>query len=175
MVVLSAYQQMRNQKQPVLSEVGEDNFDRAFRFLKPGKQATYPTLQCSLFRNLVCTFVSSEDRNSNSYSTLAVIQGHADATKTFSQDELDKTIGFLTTALQPVFNPGPEEEIDQADPNAVRQTSELGTEDVGAMKALTSHHIEDTSGVGRFTADVIDGRLPKLERGNLTLVAAASS
>ena len=37
MVVLSAYQQMRNQKQPVLSEVGEDNFDRAFKFLKPGE------------------------------------------------------------------------------------------------------------------------------------------
>lgn len=37
MVVISAYQQMRNQKEPVLSELGEDNFDRAFSFVKPGK------------------------------------------------------------------------------------------------------------------------------------------
>jgi hypothetical protein len=36
MVVVSAYQQMRNQKQPVLSELGEDNFDSAFSFFKPG-------------------------------------------------------------------------------------------------------------------------------------------
>jgi len=78
---------------------------------------------------------------------LAVIQGHADATKTFSQDELTKTIHFLTTALQPVFNPGPEEDTVAADPNAVQQTSKLAPEDVEAMKALTSHHIEDTSGV----------------------------
>jgi hypothetical protein len=36
MVVVSAYQQMRNQKEPVLSELGEDNFDSAFSFFKPG-------------------------------------------------------------------------------------------------------------------------------------------
>ncbi|KAF3770026.1 hypothetical protein M406DRAFT_335784 [Cryphonectria parasitica EP155] len=40
MVVISAYQQMRNQKEPVLSELGEDNFDRAFSFFKPVIQGT---------------------------------------------------------------------------------------------------------------------------------------
>lgn len=36
-IVLSAYKQMSNQAEPVLSDVGEDNFDRAFNFFKPSK------------------------------------------------------------------------------------------------------------------------------------------
>lgn len=36
LVVLSAYKQMRNQDQSVLADFGEDNFDRAFSFFKPG-------------------------------------------------------------------------------------------------------------------------------------------
>ncbi|THH03724.1 hypothetical protein EW145_g6055 [Phellinidium pouzarii] len=36
MVVLGAYKQMRSQEEPILSDVDEDNFDRAFDFLKPG-------------------------------------------------------------------------------------------------------------------------------------------
>ena len=35
-VVLSAYKQMRSQSTDVLSDVGEDNFDKAFSFLRPG-------------------------------------------------------------------------------------------------------------------------------------------
>ncbi|KAF9783765.1 FAD/NAD(P)-binding domain-containing protein [Thelephora terrestris] len=34
-VVLSAYKQMRSQGDSILSDVGEDNFDRAFRFFRP--------------------------------------------------------------------------------------------------------------------------------------------
>ena len=35
-VVLSAYKQMKSQGDNVLSDIDEDNFDRAFRFLRPG-------------------------------------------------------------------------------------------------------------------------------------------
>ena len=34
-VVLSAYKQIRNLEQPVLSDIDEDNFDKAFEFFKP--------------------------------------------------------------------------------------------------------------------------------------------
>lgn len=37
LVVMSGYQQIRNQKQAVLADVDEDNFDRAFDILRPGK------------------------------------------------------------------------------------------------------------------------------------------
>jgi hypothetical protein len=35
-VVLSAYKQIRAQSKDVLCDVGEDNFDKAFSFLRPG-------------------------------------------------------------------------------------------------------------------------------------------
>lgn len=37
LVVLSAYKQLRAQNLNILSDVGEDNYDRAFAFLRPGK------------------------------------------------------------------------------------------------------------------------------------------
>ena len=74
-----------------------------------------------------------------------------------------------------MFNPGPEQDLEAENPNALMESSDLSVDDIEAMKALTSHHIEDTSSVHRFTADVIDGRVPRLERGNLTLVAASVS
>lgn len=37
LVVMSAYQQIRNQTKAVLADVDEDNFDRAFDILRPGK------------------------------------------------------------------------------------------------------------------------------------------
>ena len=42
LVVLSAYKQMCNQHEHVLSDFGEDNFDRAFNFFKPSK-SYYPS------------------------------------------------------------------------------------------------------------------------------------
>ncbi|KAL4243602.1 flavin-dependent halogenase family protein [Abortiporus biennis] len=40
LVVLGVYKQIRNQSQPVLSDVGEDNFDRAFDSIRPVIQGT---------------------------------------------------------------------------------------------------------------------------------------
>jgi len=34
--VLSAYRQMRNQERPILADIEEDNFDRAFDIFRPG-------------------------------------------------------------------------------------------------------------------------------------------
>ena len=36
LVVLGAYKQIRAQSEDVLSDVGEDNFDKAFNYLRPG-------------------------------------------------------------------------------------------------------------------------------------------
>lgn len=36
MVVMGAYKQMKAQDEPILSDVNEQDFDRAFDFLKPG-------------------------------------------------------------------------------------------------------------------------------------------
>lgn len=39
-VVLSAYKQMRSQSQDLMSDVSEDNFDKAFDMLRPVIQGT---------------------------------------------------------------------------------------------------------------------------------------
>ncbi|KAH8195389.1 hypothetical protein TruAng_010446 [Truncatella angustata] len=131
LVVLGTYQQMRNQEAPVLSEVGEDNFDRAFKFFQP------------------------------------VIQGTSDSTDKFTQADLTKTVSFLTAALTPVMRPdGP----DASQKPLLGKNELVGAEDEEALKALVMHHQSDTAhGLDKFTTDVIDGRIPRLERGNLTL------
>ena len=40
-VVLSAYKQIRAQSKDVLCDVGEDNFNKAFHFLRPGIDHTH--------------------------------------------------------------------------------------------------------------------------------------
>jgi len=37
LVVLSAYKQIRAQSLDILTDIDEDNYDRAFQFLRPGK------------------------------------------------------------------------------------------------------------------------------------------
>lgn len=50
LVVLSAYKQMRNQKEAVLSDFNEDNFDRAFSFFKPSAFSSYRLTTASVVR-----------------------------------------------------------------------------------------------------------------------------
>lgn len=40
-VVLSAYKQIRAQSDDILSDINEDNYDRAFSFLRPGELTTW--------------------------------------------------------------------------------------------------------------------------------------
>jgi hypothetical protein len=60
LVVLGTYKQIRNQEMPVMSDVDEDNFDRAFDILRPGEiDVRFHPLQmlitkCSDTRNSRC-------------------------------------------------------------------------------------------------------------------------
>ena len=40
-VVLSAYKQIRSQSDDILSDIDEDNYDRAFNYLRPGKSVSF--------------------------------------------------------------------------------------------------------------------------------------
>lgn len=50
-VVLSAYKQIRAQSTDVLSDIDEDNYDRAFGFLRP-REFSAINRQLSLLRNV---------------------------------------------------------------------------------------------------------------------------
>ncbi|KAI0472609.1 hypothetical protein GGR56DRAFT_697116 [Xylariaceae sp. FL0804] len=131
LVVLGAYKQMRNQTKDVLTDFGEDNFDRAFSFFKP------------------------------------VIQGTADATAKLTQAEFAKTVDFMSSAFQPVLNP-------DGSKAAGDMTEDLSEEYRKAIQGLRAYHSKDGVGMENWTTDVVDGLVPKLERGGLTLVPATA-
>lgn len=156
LVVLAAYKQMRNQKKGILSGLNEDNFDRAFSFFKP------------------------------------IIQGTADSTSKVTQAELDKTLEFMTKAFEPTFHPKMEkmektETAPEANPNGDTNGSpngetplgskldkELTDTDRAAMSGFLKTQSTHTINMASFTTDVIDGRIPKLERGHLTLTSVTA-
>jgi hypothetical protein len=84
-VVLSAYKQMRAQSKDVLCDVGEDNFDKAFHFLRPGIDYTLiyisPT-HCAYF-------------------TL-VIQGNVDLGPRLSELEVQNALDFCAGLFVPI-------------------------------------------------------------------------
>ncbi|KAI5119655.1 hypothetical protein M0805_007746 [Coniferiporia weirii] len=149
MVVLGAYKQMRAQSEPVLSDVNEDNFDRAFDFLRP------------------------------------VIQGSLDVNKPLSQADVAKTLEFcsnLFESTQPEERVAVVEKIGSTMSNEeeavksamVESKANLTIEEkrvldyVALRKAMRT---EDSLSIKSFVSDTIGGRRPRLERGNLGLMA----
>ncbi|KAE8148643.1 hypothetical protein BDV25DRAFT_131063 [Aspergillus avenaceus] len=120
-VVLSAYTQMCNQAEPVLSEVGEDNFDRAFNFFKP------------------------------------IIQGAADVSTKLTQAEFSHAFNFVVKA----FDRKGETDL----------TSEADRKTISEIRRTQTQNMDN---IESFTMDVIDGRLPRLVKGNLGLELVAA-
>lgn len=83
-VVLSAYKQIRSQRENVLSDIGEDDFDRAFKFLRPGKTPRQHNELWILTRH-----------------TDAVIQGGSDMGRRLSEDELQQALDFCGKLFAP--------------------------------------------------------------------------
>ncbi|KAL4734482.1 hypothetical protein BDV11DRAFT_174721 [Aspergillus similis] len=134
LVVLSAYKQMRNQEQDVLSDFWEDNFDRAFEIFRP------------------------------------VIQGTVEISNTITQAEVSETINFVAKALDPSRHNRLEENPDQ---RKEISPGNNGKDDEGMAEYLTALHMVDmVQETDRFTmgTEVVEGRVPRLERGALTLV-----
>ena len=94
-----------------------------------------------------------------------MIQGTADATNKFTQQEFSQTINFLTQAFLP-----PEYADATEAANAKARYDSLAPEEKEGLKALRTHHIQNVLGLEKFTTDVVDGRVPRLETGKLTLV-----
>ncbi|KAL4900746.1 hypothetical protein BDW74DRAFT_188149 [Aspergillus multicolor] len=138
LVVLSTYRQMKNQREAVLSDFEEKDFDRAFDIFRP------------------------------------VIQGDAEATARITQAEFAKTIAFLAKALDPT----PLDDL----PEEPRQNLQgkwhalgRGDEAEGELEILSALRLgvgTEIFSTGNFTTDVVMGRVPRLVRGELTLVPA---
>jgi len=84
-VVLSAYKQMRAQSKNVLCDVGEDNFDKAFYFLRPGIDHTLLYISPTHYAFL-----------------RLVIQGNADLGPRLSEVEVQNALDFCAGLFVPV-------------------------------------------------------------------------
>jgi hypothetical protein len=85
-VVLSVYKQIRAQSEDVLCDVGEDNFNRAFDFLRPGidhiHRPPFPQHSSHIFA--------------------LVIHGNADLGPRISEGEVQSTLDFCVALFKPV-------------------------------------------------------------------------
>lgn len=83
LVVLGSYKQMKAQRMDVLSNVSEDNFDRAFDLIRPSEWSI----------PLLCTRVCELT------TWTIVIQGTADVNKKVTEDEVERTMDFIKNIL----------------------------------------------------------------------------
>ncbi|KAI5115888.1 hypothetical protein M0805_004499 [Coniferiporia weirii] len=148
MVVLGAYKQMRAQSEPVLSDINEDNFDRAFDFLRPVIQGSLdvnkPLSQADLAKTL--------EFCSNLFEST-------------QPEERDAVVEKIETTMS-----NDEDAVKSA---MVESKANLTIEEkrvldyVALRKAMRT---EDSLSIKSFASDVIGGRRPRLERGSLGLM-----
>jgi hypothetical protein len=162
---MGAYKQIRAQEVPVLSDVNEDNFDRAFDIIRPGRQ-------CFL---IILHFDGS---------IFPVIQGTADASKKLTEDEVQKTMDFcknifaptdpemhevigarlpeLTSATAPIMSEQDiEKVVDPEDEDAKHVLSEIN-----ARKPIHAMY----SGPAHIAMEGVNGLVGRVEWGSLGLI-----
>ena len=101
-----------------------------------------------------------------------MIQGTVDSSDKLSEAEFSKTLDFLIKAFDPnITNGTPKTSIGEGLEHPAKE-GQLSADDLDALRAIRTHHSSVVLNIDSFTTDIVDGRLPKLERGNLTLVEA---
>ncbi|KAJ7501502.1 putative halogenase [Mycena galericulata] len=166
LVVLSAYRQITSQSVPVLSDIDEDNFDRAFDFIRPGTYTAYFTIPLS--------------------HQFPVIQGAADTDPTVTEDILQSTMDFCEHALG-LTDPELHKEVaKRVDPKLMADDGPLlGPKDVAAIagddeeveavlrRIQSRKAVEAIHWQPNFRGETFNGLSIRLERGNLGLERAA--
>ncbi|CAF9915736.1 MAG: hypothetical protein HETSPECPRED_002570 [Heterodermia speciosa] len=154
LVVLSAYKQIRNQNQAVLSDLGEDNLDRAFAHFRPVIQGTSDVSNITE-EELAKTidFCSNAWDGVKPQARAAVLQKMQSVVDDARDSEADESLEARLEAMKE--NLSVEE---QRVMNYIRARQALRTED--------SMHIDN------FSTDVINGLAPNMRRGQLTLIKA---
>ncbi|KAK8137274.1 FAD/NAD(P)-binding domain-containing protein [Apiospora sp. TS-2023a] len=145
LVVLSAYQQIRHQEEPVLSDFDEDNFDRAFSFFRPIIQGTADAAASKLTQaelNKTLEFCA------NAFKPVASDEARVQAVETLNASG-DNGASVDRTELT-------QDQIDALD-------------HVRARKMMRT---EDTMNIDSFGTDAIGNLVPRLVRGSLGLQAA---
>ncbi|TFK50413.1 FAD/NAD-binding domain-containing protein [Heliocybe sulcata] len=147
-VVLTAYKQMQNQRQAILSDVDADNFDRVFAMFRPviqGFADNSPELTDKKFDDLIDYCINMFERTKE--------EDHVSTAKKVQPD--------LLSIHGPITS---QKELDEA----------AGPDDLDAKRVLTRINAlrilrNDVSPAG-FSAEEMEGMVVNLRRGELGLV-----
>lgn len=158
MVVIAAYKQMHAQDHAVLSDVDEDNFDRAFEHFRPSMSAPiFIILQPSL-----------------SEWFFSVIQGHSDVAITQFSDDLKATFDFCSKVIEHIGNHNPAQTSVDGD---VPTVPSVGNDQEDSKRVVAPSASHGETGNSKFKAEEMDnlvsdqfhGLSLRLQRGALGL------
>lgn len=191
-VVLSAYKQIRAQNVDVLSDISEDNYDRAFAFLRPSEPLPSRLSRSSLIYHH------------------SVIQGASDMGSRLSESELQKSLDFCVNLFNPT-SPEHHERLSRSgriskelldvtapvmDPAMLESTLRVGHKNISAKpadselssdsEAITEMRmvlrkinarrvVHSEYAINNFEMEPLDGYAVRLERGKLGLFRASQS
>ncbi|KAK4200409.1 tryptophan 2-halogenase, partial [Triangularia verruculosa] len=149
LVVLSAYKQIRHQDEPVLSDFGEDNFDRAFGFFRP-------VIQGVADASVIDNQPSQEELN----KTLEFCAHAFEPVNGLGEEEKAVVEGVL------------EGEKGENGHDGVGYHPDLSPEQLRAVKHIRARRMmrtEDTMNLDSFGSDAIGCLVPNMVRGSLGL------
>ncbi|TDL19003.1 FAD/NAD(P)-binding domain-containing protein [Rickenella mellea] len=163
-VVLSAYRQIRSQTQPVLADVDEDNFDRAFAFFRPviqGAADADPKLSLDELARTIdfCTLAFAPTDASETEAILAKVP--LDQIKPKNSNGPNCTGAYTATN---VWKNDLGLSLSDAEERALKH-----------VRARAALRTEDTINMANFCAEGLEGFVPRVERGKLGLMKIGGS
>ncbi|KAL8687328.1 MAG: hypothetical protein Q9224_005186 [Gallowayella concinna] len=153
LVVISAYRQIRSQKELILSDTGADNIDEAFDLFKPVIQGTADS-----------TSTISHDKLTQTIDFCANAWG--------SVQSEERTTMLRRIATTCSIRPGTAISQDRHRESLEMMKKNLDPEDRRVLDLVLARHtlrMDDSTNINSFTTDIVNGLKPILERGNLTL------
>jgi len=147
MIVLSAYRQMRAQELPVLSDIDEDNFDRAFDLFRPVIQGD-ADVKAGLSEDSLRQTI---DFCTQAFEPASLEDWHKEDDNSVSKED-DNSVSKE------------DEMSEQAKAMAAKRMADV----VAAKKTLRA---EDMFHIGKFVSDRFNGLCIRLEKGALGLAA----
>ncbi|CAK5265597.1 unnamed protein product [Mycena citricolor] len=174
-VVLSAYKQIRAQSDDVLSDVNEANFDRALRELRPivqgagdmGKQLSETELQRSLDFCLNIFNPTTPEQHEHVASKPQISPAFLDVTGPLvDPDVIHKALHVEHAALKESSAPPPaRRRLTPRD----RSHSEVAETTMVLAKVNARRVVHAEYAINNFESEPIEGRVAKLQKGNLGL------
>ncbi|RMZ75371.1 hypothetical protein DV737_g5306, partial [Chaetothyriales sp. CBS 132003] len=154
LVVLSAMKQIRRSNQPVLSDLDEEGFERAFAFFRPIIQGTADVTNAKLTQEELCNTIDFclNAFKHNAPEDVETVMKKIAANKEGAEEQLQQGIDTTAKAL--------------LDSEGLTEQELQVVKGIMAKKMLQRGNLIN---VDSFGTDLVDGYAPRLKRGELGL------